>query len=206
MQVLAGINKKISKFPIWLLYAFGLFPAVYLFFQAFTDNLGADPLKVLEHQLGMWSLKLLIIVLLISPVKDLIKLNFVKQRRAIGLLSFYYACLHFLTYLVLDQQLDLSEILKDFSKRPYIIFGILSFSAMIPLAFTSSNRAIRFLGSKIWSRLHKVIYIAALFAATHFILLVKSWPIEPIVYCSIIIILIFYRMVTSKINFAILKR
>ena len=187
------INTMIRSFSPNLLYIVGLFPALYYFYGAFTNSLGPDPLKVLEHELGHWSLKLMIVVLAITPIKDLLKINLVKYRRAFGLLVFVYATLHVFTYLILDQQLSLSLIMNDFFQKPFIICGAVAFVSLIPLAITSNSYSIKLLNPIYWKRLHRLIYLSTIAIVFHYILSVKAWPLEPIIYAVLLLILILYR-------------
>jgi sulfoxide reductase heme-binding subunit YedZ len=112
----------------------------------------------------------------------------------LGLLAFYYAALHLTTYLVLDQGLDMAAIVADIVKRPYITIGMATFVILIPLAATSNNAAIRRMGGQAWAKLHRLVYPAAIGAALHFLLVVKSWPPEPLVYAAIVAVLLGYRL------------
>ncbi|MEX0827660.1 MAG: protein-methionine-sulfoxide reductase heme-binding subunit MsrQ, partial [Haliea sp.] len=135
----------------------------------------------------------LALTLLVTPVRNLFNVNLIKYRRAIGLLAFFYTCLHLLTYLWLDQQWGWGAILKDITKRPYIIIGMLAFLGLVPLAVTSNNASIRRLGAAGWRKLHTLVYPVAVFGAVHYLLLVKAWPPAPIVYLGLIVILLAYR-------------
>ncbi|WP_240514073.1 protein-methionine-sulfoxide reductase heme-binding subunit MsrQ [Paramylibacter kogurei] len=187
------LNQVVKTVSAWPIYIVGVLPAAWLFYQAVSNNLGADPLKALEHQLGEWALQLLIATLLITPLRDLFKINLIKYRRAIGLLAFFYALGHLLTYLWLDQQWWWSAIWKDITKRPYIIIGVISFLAMVPLAITSNNLSIRKLGPLTWRKLHQLTYIVVPLAALHFVLLKKTWQLEPILYLGVGLLLVGYR-------------
>lgn len=198
MDIAQTINARLRKVPAWPLYIVGLAPAGVYFYWAVTNQLGADPLKALEHQLGIWALQLLIATLLITPLRNLLNLNLIKYRRAIGLLAFFYTCLHLLTYLWLDQQWGWGAILKDVTKRPYIIIGMLAFLGLVPLAATSNNASIRRLGAAGWKKLHKLVYPVAVLGAVHYLLLVKAWPLEPFVYLGIVVSLVGYRYVKLR--------
>ena len=193
MDIVQIINSRLRKVPAWPLYILGMLPAGFYFYWAVTNQLGADPLKALEFQLGIWALQLLIATLLVTPLRNLLNLNLIKFRRAIGLLAFFYVCLHLMTYLWLDQQWGWAAILKDITKRPYIIIGMLAFLGLVPLAITSNNASIRRLGAAGWKKLHKLVYPVSILAAVHYLLLVKAWPLEPFVYLGIILILVGYR-------------
>ena len=187
------VNSALRRVPTWPLYPLGLLPAALYFYWAVSNQLGADPLRVLEHELGETALQLMILVLLVTPVRNLAGLNLLRFRRAFGLLAFSYVVLHFLTYLVLDQQLVLREILQDLLKRPYIMIGTAAFLAMVPLAITSNDASVRRLGALAWRKLHRLTYFAAIAGAVHYLLLVKSWPAEPMVYLAVVVALVGYR-------------
>ena len=112
----------------------------------------------------------------------------------IGLLAFYYASLHLTVYLVLDQGLDLAAIWADIVKRPYITVGMFAFVILVPLAVTSNNAMIRRLGGGAWQRLHRLVYVAAAAAAIHFVMVVKAWPPEPLIYAGIVAVLLLFRL------------
>jgi sulfoxide reductase heme-binding subunit YedZ len=178
--------------PAWVVYLAGVAPGVWLFWQGVNDRLGADPLKELEHGLGEWSLRFLILGLAVTPLRQAAGVNLVKYRRALGLLAFFYALAHLLTYVVLDQGLDWRAVWADIVKRPYITVGMAAFLILLPLAATSSNAAMRRLGRR-WGRLHRWVYPAALLAALHYLILVKSWPAEPIIYTALVVALLAWR-------------
>lgn len=196
--------KRISKrgftapqVPKISLYIVGFIPAVWLFYQGINDNLGADPMRYLEQALGLWALRFLVATLAVTPLRQLLNINLLRYRRALGLLAFYYAALHLTTYLVLDQGLDFEAIWADIVKRPYITIGMATFVVLIPLALTSTNAAIRKLGGQAWAKLHRLVYVAAIGAVLHFLLVVKSWPPEPLVYAAIVLALLGYRLARS---------
>jgi sulfoxide reductase heme-binding subunit YedZ len=175
-------------------YIVGMLPAVSTFYLGLMDQLGADPQKTLERTLGLWALRFLIVCLTITPLRRLGGPNLVRYRRAIGLLAFYYAALHLTVYTVLDQGLDLAAIIADIIKRPYITIGMLAFAILVPLAVTSNAPMIRRLGGAAWQRLHRLVYPAAAAAAVHFVMLVKSWPAEPLVYAALVGALLLLRL------------
>jgi sulfoxide reductase heme-binding subunit YedZ len=176
------------------IYVVGMTPAVWTFYLGLTDQLGADPQNTLERTLGLWALRLLLIGLAITPLRRLGGPNLVRWRRAVGLLAFYYACLHLSVYLLLDKGLDLEEIWADIVRRPYITVGMLAFTILVPLAATSNAPMIRRLGGGAWQRLHRLVYVAAAAAALHFIMLVKAWPLEPLVYAALVALLLLFRL------------
>jgi methionine sulfoxide reductase heme-binding subunit len=190
----------LPQVPKILVYIVGFIPAVWLFYAGVMDQLGADPMRYLEQALGLWALRFLIATLTITPLRQLFNINLLRYRRAIGLLAFYYAALHLITYLVLDQGLDMAAIVADIIKRPYITIGMATFVILVPLAVTSNNAAIRRMGGQAWARLHRLVYVAAVGAVLHFILVVKSWPTEPLVYAAIVAVLLGYRLVRSQVK------
>ena len=189
--------RAIPQIPKIVFYIVGFFPAVWWFWLGVTDRLGADPMRVLEHALGLWTLRFLIASLAITPLRQLTGISLLRYRRVLGLLAFYYALLHLTTYLVLDQRLDFDAIWADILKRLYITIGMACFVVLLPLALTSNNLAIRRLGGKVWQRLHRFVYLAAILAVLHFLMSVKSWSIEPVNYALIVTILLGYRMARS---------
>lgn len=176
------------------LYMIGMVPAVWTFYLAVGDQLGADPLKVLERSLGLWSLRFLVAGLAISPLRRFAGINLLRHRREVGLLAFIYALLHVTVYVWLDQELDAAEIWKDIVKRPYITIGLLAFVILIPLAATSNAFSIKRLGAA-WQKLHRWVYLAAAAAALHFALLVKSLTAEPLIYAALVMVLLGLRLV-----------
>jgi methionine sulfoxide reductase heme-binding subunit len=196
----AGKGFALPQVPKILVYIVGFIPAVWLFYAGINDQLGADPMRYLEQALGLWALRFLVATLTITPLRQLFNVNLLRYRRAIGLLCFYYAALHLTTYLVLDQGLDMAAIVADIVKRPYITIGMATFVILVPLAVTSNNAAIRRMGGQAWAKLHRLVYVAAIGAVLHFILVVKSWPPEPLVYAAIVAVLLGYRSIRSQMK------
>ena len=188
---------SIPRVPLWSVYTVGFLPAVWYFYLGITDQLGADPMKALERTLGLWALRFLIACLAITPLRQSFGVNLLRYRRQIGLLTFYYAALHLATYTVLDQVLDFGAILADILKRPYITIGMAAFVLLVPLAVTSNNASIRRLGGQLWARLHKLVYAAIALGAVHFVMVVKSWPPQPLVYAALVAMLLGYRIVRT---------
>jgi methionine sulfoxide reductase heme-binding subunit len=170
------------------------FPRVSFIFWAVAGDLGPDPVKEIERHAGLWGLQFLVATLAISPARHF-GLNLIKMRRALGLLSFFYILLHFLTWIVLDMGLDWPQILGALSKRPYILIGFAAFVAMIPLALTSNNLAIRRIGPKAWSRLHKLTYVIAIGGVVHYLLLAKVITLQPLIYAALVLMLLAIRLV-----------
>jgi len=196
----AGKGFALPQVPKILVYIVGFIPAVWLFYAGINDQIGAGPMRYLEQALGLWALRFLVATLTITPLRQLFNVNLLRYRRAIGLLCFYYAALHLTTYLVLDQGLDMAAIVADIVKRPYITIGMATFVILVPLAVTSNNAAIRRMGGQAWAKLHRLVYVAAIGAVLHFILVVKSWPPEPLVYAAIVAVLLGYRFIRSQMK------
>ncbi len=198
MAIVDILNTTVRRIPAWPLYIVLTAPGLWLFYQALNNQLGADPLKALEHQLGVYALQLLIAGLLVTPIRNWFGVNLIKYRRAIGLMAFFYTAAHLLTYLWLDQQWWWDAIIKDLTKRPYIIIGFTAFLAMLPLAITSNNASIKRLGAGGWKKLHRLVYYAALGGAVHYVLLEKTWQREPIIYVLIVVGLLMYRYMKAN--------
>ena len=180
------------------IYLLGLMPAVATLYLALVDELGADPMRSLEQTLGQWALRFIVAGLAITPLRRLANLNLVRYRRAVGLLAFYYACLHLVVYALLDQGLDLAAIWQDVAKRPYITIGVLAFALLVPLAATSNNATVKRMGASAWQRLHRLVYPAALAAAVHFVMIVKAWPPEPLIYAALVSGLLLVRLFPGR--------
>lgn len=191
-----GMNQATRKIPAWPLYILGALPPVWLFYAGVTGGLGVDPVKAMEHQMGEWGLWLLIAGLTITPLQRFFGIRLLKYRRAIGVLAFFYILGHLLIWLVLDVQI-LSQIWKDILKRPYITIGMAAFTLMIPLAVTSNNWSIRRLGPR-WRRLHKLVYLIVPLGGIHFVMLVKGFQIEPLLYLAAILGLLALRLVPKR--------
>ena len=178
-----------------VLFILILFPSLLWAFQFVTGNLGVNPIEKLMDELGLMALRLIIITLMITTLSNIKSLkSIVVLRRMIGLFAFYYVCLHFSTYIVLDHFLDMQFIIQDIIKRPFITFGFISFLFLIPLASTSTNNMIKRLGFKLWKKIHYLIYPVAILASMHFYVLVRADKTEPVIYMGIIILLLLHRI------------
>ncbi len=178
-----------------LVFLLALVPVGYLGYRTYTNDLGVNPAETLQLETGEWALKFLIITLAVTPVRRLTRWNRVIQfRRMLGLFAFFYACLHFLTYIVLDKYFAFGEMMADVLKRPFITAGFVAFVAMVPLAITSTKGWIRRLGRR-WQVLHRLIYVSGAAAAVHFVWKVKVVIGEPIYYALAIALLLGFRVV-----------
>ena len=196
-NVANAINSGARKVPAWVLYLLAPIPAAWWFYQGLTGGLGPEPIKALEHLYGELALQLLIAGLAITPLRTFAGVNLIKFRRAVGVVAFFYVFAHLLVWLVLDVGI-LSQIWADIVKRPYITIGMCGFVLLVPLAITSNNLSVRRLGPLRWRRLHKLVYIAVLLGGVHFLMVVKGWQIEPMIYLGIIVLLLLSRLVPSR--------
>jgi sulfoxide reductase heme-binding subunit YedZ len=176
------------------LFAVCLIPFFVLIFNAASGNLGSNPIEKVRLFTGDWTLYFLLITLAVTPLRKISGWNeLIRYRRMLGLYAFFYASLHFLSYLVLDQFFDWEEIWRDVLKRPYITIGTAAFVLLIPLAVTSTNNMMKRLG-KNWKRLHSLIYLVTTLGVLHFLWLVKADVREPVLMGVILIGLLVLRL------------
>jgi len=186
------LTSKWTKVVVFLLC---LVPFFSLVDRALHNSLGANPVEFLQHATGDWILRFLVFTLAITPLRKLLNLpDLIRFRRMLGLFAFFYACLHFLTYLGPDQSFNLSAMWKDVAKRPFITVGFLGFVLLIPLALTSTTGWIRRLGGKRWQMLHRAIYISAMAGVVHYYWLVKSDVRKPLFYGALVAFLLLWRL------------
>ncbi len=175
----------------------GLGPVAWLLWGAVNGGLGANPIETITKETGTWTLRCLVATLAITPLRRLTGwLELIRVRRLIGLFAFFYGCLHFLTYIWLDQFFAFDDIVKDVVKRPFITAGFTAFVLMAPLALTSTAGWIRRLGGRGWQRLHRLIYLSAIAGVVHYWWLVKADIQRPQIYAAIVAVLIGFRLVT----------
>jgi len=171
-------------------------PLARLGWKAYSGMLGANPIEVITHSTGDWTLIFLLVTLAVTPLRKLTgQLWLIRFRRMFGLFAFFYGCLHFTTYIWLDKFFDVHEMLADISKRKFITVGFLAFVLMIPLALTSTKGWIRRLGGRNWNWLHRLIYISAIAGVIHYIWLVKADLRKPLEYALVLSLLLGYRVV-----------
>lgn len=164
--------------------------------QTWGTGLGANPIEVITHATGDWTMRFLLITLAITPLRKLTHQPWlVRYRRMLGLFAFFYGVLHFTTYIWLDKFFDVHAMLADIAKRRFITVGFLGFVLMIPLALTSTRGWIRRLGGKRWQALHRLIYVSAIAGVIHYIWLVKADLTKPLQYGAILAVLLAYRLV-----------
>ncbi len=170
-------------------------PLAWLVWDAVTNNLGANPVETVRRYTGDWTLRFLLIALTVTPLRRLTGWHVViRLRRMLGLFAFFYASLHFVSYIWLDQFFMWDAIIEDILDRPYITVGVASFLLLIPLAVTSTNGMVRRLGGRRWQRLHQLVYVIAVLGVIHFLWLVKSDISEPVIYGAILALLLGFRL------------
>ena len=180
-----------------LVFALCLLPLMWLLYLVAQDQLGANPQEALIRATGDWALRFLVIVLTVTPLRELSGLSVLaRYRRMLGLFMYFYALLHFLSYSGFDMGFDVADIVIDIAKRPFILVGSLALLLLTPLAATSFNAAIRALGAKRWQRLHRLVYAVAGLAILHFFWMRagKNDFAEVLVYAGILALLLGWRL------------
>lgn len=184
-----------SKWTKVIVFLVCLIPLGGLIWRGFTNGLGANPVEFILLTTGRWTLRFLVFTLSITPFRKVLNLpDLIRFRRMLGLFAFTYLCIHFLTYLILDQSLDMGAIAKDVAKRPFITVGFLAFLLLLPLATTSTSGWIRRLGGRRWQMLHRGIYFAAVCGVIHYYWKVKSDVRLPVFYGVLVAILLLWRL------------
>ena len=182
--------------PAVFLAALG--PLAWLVYNAFSGDLGANPIETITNTTGIWTLRFIVVTLAITPLRWLTKWNLIINfRRMIGLFAFFYGTLHFMIYFVLDRSLMFDGLWEDIVKRPYITMGFTGFVLMIPLALTSTKGWIRRLGGQRWNLLHKLVYVTAILGVIHYWWKVKLDVTDPMLYAAIVAVLLGARVVRA---------
>ena len=185
------ISKSFTKVAAFALL---LGPALWIARQVLTGNGGPNPVEYLTHGTGDWAINILMLTLAMTPLRMLTNSPApIRFRRMLGLFAFFYAVLHFATYLYLDKAFDRREIVADIFKRPFITAGFTGLVLMVPLAITSTKGMIRRLGGKRWQLLHRAIYLSAVAAVVHYWWLVKSDIRLPLLYAATLAVLLAFR-------------
>lgn len=192
-----------------VLFLAALLPAARLFLFALTDRLGANPIEFITRSTGDWTLYFLCLTLLVTPLRRLSSWNWlIKLRRMLGLFAFFYACLHFTTFLWFDHFFDVDEMLHDVAKRPFITVGFSAFLLLIPLAVTSTNGMVRRLGGRRWQLLHRTVYVIAPLGILHFWWMKagKHDFAQPILFGTIVALLLLSRVYWNLAQGRVQKR
>ena len=194
---MTGKQITLLKTVIFLL---ALVPFVLLLVRGWKNELGANPIETVTHITGIWTIRFLVITLAITPLRKLTgQAILIRFRRMLGLFTFFYASMHLLTYIWLDQYFDWPFIIKDITEHPYVIVGFTTFLILFSLAVTSPRFMVRKMG-KNWKKLHRLIYPAAFLASFHFLWLVKSDIREPLLYFALFTILMLLRLPSVQEN------
>ncbi len=194
------VRASVRRLRSWHIYVSLLVPLLFLTYDLLSGRLGVDPMRAIEKSLGVTAIYILILTLCITPFSVLTGINFIRFRRAFGLMSFFYIILHFSTWLLLDMQLRWVEIAESLTRKPFIVFGMMGFLLLIPLAATSNNYSMKRLG-KYWQKLHKLIYVAIILGGIHYLMMEKTLQNDAIITFIIIIALISLRFFKiRKIN------
>jgi sulfoxide reductase heme-binding subunit YedZ len=187
----------VTKWGKPALFAASLLPLAWLLYAAFADKLGPNPAEYLTRSTGDWTLRFLCLTLAVTPVRQLTGLSWLlRYRRMLGLFTFFYGVLHLCCYAGFDMSFDLAAIVRDIPKRPFVLAGFTALLLMTPLAATSFNRAVRWLGAARWQALHRLVYVVAIAALLHFFWMrsAKHNYAEPLVYASILGVLLGWRV------------
>jgi len=196
--VAKALGPRVAKLAIGVV---AMLPAVRLALQAFSDDLGPNPIAEAENRLGFWTLTMLLVTLAPTPIKIVTGWKWpLRLRRMLGLETFAYVCLHFGLYLAVDQGFDLGEIWKDIAKRKFITVGFAAFLLLIPLAITSTDGMVRRLGFPRWKRLHRLIYVVAVLGVVHFVWRVKSDLRQPALFAGVLAVLLAVRVIGAKLS------
>ena len=180
-------------------FILSIIPFLIITYKIFFNKLGPEPVKEITHFTGEWTLIFICLTLAMSPLKKLTNLNFwVKGRRMLGLFVFFYASLHLLTYVGIDYRFSWQPIFDDVVKKKYIFVGFAAWMLLIPLTLTSSQKMMLLLKQN-WKKLHRLIYVIAIFGSLHFIWLSKTIYFKPLIYFVIITILLFLRVNFKRI-------
>jgi len=182
-----------------LLFGLCLAPLARLVWLAATGGLGANPIEFVIRSLGTWTLTFLLVTLAVTPLRRLTGWNaLIRLRRMLGLFAFFYACLHFVAYVGIDQFFDLRAIVADVIKRPYITIGFTCLLLLIPLAVTSTNAMQRRLGGRRWQQLHRLVYVIAVGGVVHYWMLVKKDITQPLIYAVLLAVLLLVRIAKAS--------
>jgi len=195
-MALATVLKSAWAKPV--VHLLCLAPLLLLVWAAFNDGLGANPVEKLTRETGQWTLRLLLLTLALSPLRQWTGEGaWIRFRRMLGLYSYFYCCCHFLIWFVADHSLDLGDMIEDIVKRPYITLGFSAFVLLLPLALTSTQAMRRRLGRK-WKALHQLVYLILVLGVAHFLWQVKADYLEAMIYAIIGLVLLLQRSAPFK--------
>lgn len=196
--MIRSLNEALRRIPVPLVWLAGAIPFALLLWDTLTGGLGVEPIREIEHRLGRTALYFLVASIAVTPLVRLTGISLMRFRRALGVLCFAYALPHVLAWVVMDMGLLWSQMARDIVKRPYLLFGMLSFVLLLPLALSSNDWSIRTLGAKAWRNLHKAVYVAAPLAALHWLWAVKVNEPAPLFWLGAILALLGLRLVIPR--------
>ena len=186
---------KDARFSKLVIFVNSLVPLTLLLWDWYHKNVGANPLEFVTRTTGMLTLLFLMITLGVTPLRKITGINWlVKFRRMLGLYAFFYGSLHLLTYLWFDRSFNFASMVKDVAGRRFILVGFTAFLLMVPLAITSTDKMVKRLGGKRWSKLHRLVYVAAIAGVVHYWMLVKSDTRLPLTFGFILVLFLLYRL------------
>ncbi len=190
-----GQNRLVLKSFVWILC---LLPLVVLAYRAATGNLTANPISFLTNWLGQWTFRLLLTTLALTPLRVLLGTSWqLSLRRLLGLFTFFYACLHFSVWILVDHFFNWDQMVLDIVKRRYITVGMLALALFVPLAVTSTKGMVKRLGGANWRRLHRLVYVIGMLAAVHFLWLAKKGRTDQYLYAAILAMLLGIRVLDA---------
>ena len=175
-----------------------LLPLAWIAWKYFQGHLGANPIRELEIETGLWTLRMLAITLAVTPVRELLGLGaLAKYRRMLGLFTFFYACVHLSMWVGVDWFFDWKSMGGEIAKHKYILIGMTTFVLLLPLALTSTNAAVRRMGGARWARLHRLVYVCAITGTVHYLWAVKKDTLFPLFYLGLFVLLLGFRVVRA---------
>ncbi|UXU75691.1 MULTISPECIES: sulfite oxidase heme-binding subunit YedZ [unclassified Paracoccus (in: a-proteobacteria)] len=189
----AALNRALRRVPVWAVWLVGMIPLALLIRDGLAGRLGVDPVRDIEHRLGRTAIYFLLATLAVTPLLRWGRVNLMRFRQALGLICFTYLLCHVAAWIVFDMGFLWSQMLKDVTKRPYLLFGMAGFLLLLPLALTSNRFSIRRLGAG-WRRLHRLIYPAAILACAHWLWALKLWESWPLLILAATLLLLGLRL------------
>ena len=196
--MIRSINDALRRLPVPLVWLAGAIPFALLVWDTLTGGLGVEPIREIEHRLGRTALYFLVASIAVTPFLRLTGISLMRFRRALGVLCFAYVIPHVTAWVVMDMGFLWAQMAQDIVKRPYLLFGMLSFLLLLPLAVTSNNLSIRRLGGVWWRNLHKAVYVAAPLAAVHWLWAVKVNEPAPLFWLVAIVALLALRLIVRR--------
>lgn len=187
-------ERSVRRYLKPALFLLALLPLALLVADAGAERLGANPVESITHRTGDWALRFLLLTLALTPLRRLSGWSWpLRLRRMLGLFAFFYASLHLLAWVWLDQWFDGAAMLEDVLQRPYITLGMAGFLLMLPLALTSTRAAMRRLGRR-WQALHRLVYLVGMLGVLHYLWLTRADYLEPGVYALVLAVLLAFRV------------